>query len=456
VNTVPTANTPSLLFRNTRLLLTVGFGGLLLLMSLSGLGAVRVLRSIQSQNDQIRADFLGRNRLLNQIRADLYLSGTYVRDYLLEPDSDNADAHRKLLAKVRANMDTALQEYTLRLTPNETAPYGVLRRELEEYWRVLGPVMRWDAGQRSSRSYVFPRDEVFPRRNAMLTIADEIAQINEQQLDQGNAKVASLFSQFRDRLAATVIATFGLGLLLAALSMAKILRLEREADARYLEIEEARRVQKELSARLVQVQENERTAISRELHDEVGQSLSVLLVGLSNLNALILPSATAELKEHLQSIRELAQNSVRVVRNMALLLRPSMLDDLGLVPALEWQAREVSRNTNIRVKVAAEGVPDSLPEQHKTCIYRVVQEALNNCARHSAASSVLITVRNGVGVIRVVVQDDGRGFRPEPERGMGLLGIDERVTNLGGSLKIDSRPGGGAVLDIALPLEKQS
>ena len=393
---------------------------------------------------------------MNQIRSDLYLSGTYVRDYLLEPDSANADAHRMLLAKVRADMDTALEAYALRLTAGETAPYSVLRRELEQYWRVLEPVMRWDAGERRSRSYAFPRDEVFPRRNAMLTIADEIAQINEQQLNQGNSQVASLFSQFRERLAATVIATFGLGLLLAALSMTKILRLERESDARYLEIEEARREQKELSARLVQAQENERTAISRELHDEVGQSLSVLLVGLSNLSALIPASATPELREHLQSIRELAQNSVRVVRNMALLLRPSMLDDLGLIPALEWQAREVSRNTNINVKVSAEGVPDSLPEQHKTCIYRVVQEALNNCARHSGASSVRITVNNGAGVIRVKVQDDGHGFRPELDRGLGLLGIEERVTNLGGSVQIDSHPGGGALLDIALPLEKQS
>src|SRR5256885_2091486 len=240
---------------------------------------------------------------------------------------------------------------------------------------------------------------------AMLTIADQIARVNEQQLNDGNAQVASLFSQFRNRLGGTVIATLGLGLLLAALSMTKILRLERESDNRYIEIEEARRELKELSARLVQAQENERTAISRELHDEVGQSLSALLVGLSNLNAAIPPSATQELKQHVDGIRDLAQNSVRVVRNMALLLRPSMLDDLGLIPALEWQAREVSRTTGIRVNVAAEGVPDSLPEQHKTCIYRLVQEALHNCARHSGAGAVRITLKNGAGAIHVVVQD---------------------------------------------------
>src|SRR5436305_8517021 len=196
----------------------------------------------------------------------------------------------------------------------------------------------------------------------MLTIADQIARISEQQLNEGDAQVASLFSQFRFRLITTVIATFGLGLLLAALSMTRILRLERESDA-------ARGELKELSARLVQAQETERTAISRELHDEVGQSLSALLVGLSNLSAAIPPSAAAELNEHVNGIRDLAQNSVRVVRKMALLLRPSMLDALGLIPALEWQARELSRSTGIRVSVAAEGAPDNLPEQYKTCIY---------------------------------------------------------------------------------------
>ena len=189
----------------------------------------------------------------------------------------------------------------------------------------------------------------------------------------------------------------------------------------------------------MQVQENERRAISRELHDEVGQSLSALLVGLSNLSAAIPESAKPELQVHVEEIRGLAQNCVRVVRNLALLLRPSMLDDLGLVPALEWQAREVSRNYGIRVNVAADGVSDALPEDHKTCIYRVVQEALHNGVRHSGATVVRITVKQGPADISVLVQDDGRGFRPEVTRGLGLVGIEERVATLGGTFRIESQ-----------------
>src|SRR5437762_11679761 len=313
--------------------------------------------------------------------------------------------------------------------------------------------MHWNTEQRREQSFSFLGREVFPRRTAMLTIADQIARISEQQLNDGNAQVASLFSQFRFRLIVTVIATFGLGLLIAASSMTRILRLERESDRRYLEIEDARKTLKDLSARLVEAQENERTAISRELHDEVGQSLSALLVGLSNLSAAIPPSAMGEMQRHVAGIRDLAQNCARVVRNMALLLRPSMLDDFGLAPALEWQAREVSRNAGIQVNVAMDGVSDNLPEQHKTCIYRVVQEALHNCVRHSGATMVRITVKQRADGITVLIQDDGRGFRPEVERGLGLVGMQERVTHLGGSFRIDSHLGRGTLLAIALPLD---
>lgn len=415
-------------------------------MAYAGLDAVRVLRSIESRNDAIRGEFLARNRLLNQIRSDVYLSGTYMRDYLLEPSAAEAGAHKASLDRVRGETEAALAECARRLSPSEEAPYHVLRSDLDEYWRVLEPALRWDASERRARGYKFLRDEVLPRRMVMVGIADQIARVNEQQLNADHLQVAGLFNGFRLRLTATAVVTLGLGLALAGMSMARILRLERESI-------EASHGLKELSARLVQAQENERRAISRELHDEVGQQLSALLVGLSNLSAAIPPSAAAELEPQVAGIRDLAQNCVRVVRNMALLLRPSMLDDLGLTPALEWQAREVSRTYGIRVNVAADKAPDDLPEAHKTCIYRIVQEALHNCVRHAGASAVRITVEEGPAEVHLLVQDDGRGFRPDVEKGLGLAGIEERVNHLGGTLRIDSHAGRGTLLAITLPLD---
>src|SRR4029079_6909667 len=98
-----------------------------------------------------------------------------------------------------------------------------------------------------------------------------------------------------------------------------------------------------------------------------------------------------------------------VVRNMALLLRPSMLDDLGLVPALQWQAREMARLSGIRVKVDASSVSEELPEEHKTCVFRIVQEALHNCTQHAGARNVKITVAQGTSDLHLAIEDDGKG-----------------------------------------------
>jgi signal transduction histidine kinase len=137
---------------------------------------------------------------------------------------------------------------------------------------------------------------------------------------------------------------------------------------------------------------------------------------------------------------------------MALLLRPSMLDDLGLLPALQWQAREISKRTGMAVTVDAESVADDLPEEHKTCIYRVVQEALHNCTRHAFARNVRIQVVQESLRIRLTVIDDGQGFDSTHARGLGLLGMEERVTHLGGRFHLHSEPGRGTRLRIDIPL----
>jgi hypothetical protein len=249
---------------SSRLILIVGFGGLLLLMGFAGFDSIQTLRKIQKSNDDIREDFLSRNRVLEQIRSDLYLSGTYVRDYLLEPERQKAESHRLSLLQTGSEMDSELQRYQGLLSKQELRPFHSLRQELAVYWKVLEPVLLWNSAQRRERGYAFLRDEVFPRRTAMLHIADQIARINESQLNAGREKVLRTFSQFLQRLGITIGLTISVGLLLAAFSTSKILRLEAETAARYQEIATARVELKQLSARLVEAQENERRSISRE------------------------------------------------------------------------------------------------------------------------------------------------------------------------------------------------
>jgi signal transduction histidine kinase len=433
---------------SSRLVLVAGFGGLLILAAFAGFDGIQALSQIREANDRIRESFLLRTRLLERIRGDVYVSGTYVRDYLLEPEPGKAEGHRYSLAESRKDTDTALAAYRNLLTGREQAPLDGLIRELDAYWRVLEPVIQWTPQQRQRDGYIFLRDEVFPRRQTMLGIADQIRSLNEAQLNDGKSRVEALFGQFQRRMAITVILTIGLGLVLAAFSTRRILGLEKEGAV-------ARSALQSLSARLVQAQEEERRSISRELHDEVGQRLSGILVELANLSPLLRPGNTpATLK--MDEIKHEVEESIKVVRNMALLLRPSMLDDLGLVPALEWQAREVSKRSGIWVKVDAANVSEELSEEHKTCVYRVVQEALHNCVQHAAAHNVKITVDQQAAALRLAIEDDGRGFAPQKERGMGLLGIQERVSHLGGAFAVDSSPGHGTALRVMLPLEKMA
>jgi len=434
---------------STRLALTVGFGSLLALMALAGMDALRVLQRFRADDERIRQQYLFQNHVLNDIRSEVYVSGTYIRDYLLEPEAERAETYRQNLETVRRQMEAALESYGRQLQPVEAQHYTALSSELTQYWKILEPIFAWTPEERRRSGYTFLRDEVFPRRQNMLAIADRIAEINDQQLNAGNAQVVGLLLNFQTRLLIALIVTVVLGTAMAVFSTRRVLKSEARAEARFEEVAEARRQLTNLSARLVQAQERERRALSRELHDEVGQALSAVLVELRNLSAA---RSEAESRAQVDLIRGLVESTVRVVRNMALLLRPSMLDDLGLVPALRWQARETSKRTSMDVSVTTDLDSDDFPDEHKTCIYRVVQEALHNCSEHSQATTVRIRVHQQPGTLALSIQDDGCGFDVKQVKGLGLLGIEERVARLGGTCSVFSERGRGTKLTIELPL----
>jgi len=263
--------------------------------------------------------------------------------------------------------------------------------------------------------------------------------------------VRSLFARFKTDLVLLVIVSLVGGLLLAYGSIRRILRLERLSGRRFDEAVQTRSALQDLSARLVEVQETERRALSRGLHDEVGQALSALLIAIANAAALI-SNENSEVRSQLMDTRRLAEKTVAVVRDMCLLLRPSMLDDLGLVPALEWQAREVSRTDHLRVTVLADSALEELAEDHKTCVYRIVQEALRNVTRHAKAKLVQITLAQSGTSLHLTIKDDGQGFTPAREKGVGLLGMEERVKRLQGKFQVQSAPGNGTTIEVVLPV----
>lgn len=219
-----------------------------------------------------------------------------------------------------------------------------------------------------------------------------------------------------------------------------------------------RREQAQLRERYVSgvivAQENERQRIARELHDSTSQSLTSLLVGLQNLK---LAGDDATLGSHIDELRGIVGQTLEEVRALSWRLRPSALDDLGLISALQRYIQDYQARYAIQVDYVVRGIEGRLPAEMETSIYRIVQEGLTNVARYAQAdhASVMLSRRNGV--IRVIVEDDGVGFDPAAVRrnnkSLGLQGIRERAGLLGGALTIESQPGQGTSLFVEIPDE---
>jgi signal transduction histidine kinase len=431
-----------------RRLLLAGFGGLLGLMLLAGIDALITFRQVRVSEAQVREAYLHRTMSLEQVRTGIYQSAIVIRDYLLAGDSTTAREDAQKWNDIHQQTEQALNESAAVLDANESQLFQNLRAEMQSYWQIRASIVR---NEDSNRIDPYASGELVRRREALLALIDRIDQISTLELNSADAKLSVTFDHLRLRMLVMLGITMGAGLLLAAFTVRRTLLLETELQRRFEEGARARAELQELSARLVSAQEEERRNISRELHDEVGQSLSALLMEAGNAAARV-PPDSAEVRRHVESIKRLAEASVQVIRNMTLLLRPSMLDDFGLVPALEWQAREISKRTGLRVQVAADENAGELPDEHRTCIYRVVQEALHNCARHSEARHVTVEVRQEPSKILLSVEDDGRGFDARRVRGLGLVGMEERVHHLGGVFRVNSNPGHGTTVAVELPL----
>jgi len=219
------------------------------------------------------------------------------------------------------------------------------------------------------------------------------------------------------------------------------------------ELLHSRRTLRALSASLVEAREEERRRIARELHDELGQRLTALKLELA---AQQQNSDTEAPPERLQAMMDMVDDTVAAVRRIAMDLRPPMLDDLGLHAAIEWLAHDFERRSGIKVTLHPVDSPEPIQQNTATAVYRIVQEALTNMARHARASQAVISIETKGQRLQLVVEDDGQGFPkdqpPQPRGSFGLIGMRERVHMLGGQITLKNAASGGARLVVRLPL----
>jgi len=233
--------------------------------------------------------------------------------------------------------------------------------------------------------------------------------------------------------------------------------LER-AERSQRELEEAYAGLRQLTGRLESAKEEERTRMSRELHDEFGQTLTAAKINLQLLRQTSADSAAAQ---RLDDSIGMVDGMIRQARNIALGLRPPLLDEAGLVPALEHHLKSLADRTGVAIAFDAGPGAAGAPPGLNTTVFRVVQEAVNNALRHARASSIRVSLQSEPEALLLTIEDDGVGFDPEAvsqraKRGehLGLLGMTERVKSAGGTITLDSRPGSGSRVAVRIPYPK--
>jgi signal transduction histidine kinase len=429
----------------------LALAGLLLLIAVSLLTASRRAQEIYAQLDELNTHHRDVETRLRRIRSDVHLSGIFVRDYLLDQEQARAPEYRQRLSEYRtASLETfrALRQ----LTGSEDARMSSLQSRLDAYWRSMDPLFDWTPAQKVTRSARFLRREVLPRREAVLAMTLEIEELNNANLAAQRGEVARRHENLRSGLHALLWQSTLLGLLVAVSAVVRLRVLERRSAEQRAVAERAEQQMRQLSQQLVATQEEERRKLSRELHDHVGQTLTALRMELGRIERLRMPG-NDRIAQAVGEARLLVDEVVRTARDLALGLRPSMLDDIGLQAALEWHVRDLTRRSGLAVTLKTRGDVSDLGDSEKTCVYRIVQEALTNCVRHSRARQVTVTLeRTGFG-LDLAIADDGIGIDAERRgSGLGLKGIEERVRELGGTMTIEGAADAGTRLYVHLPL----
>ncbi len=429
-----------------------------LLVSIIGFTGVVAVRRANRINEEIvrtNSKFHETGRNLEALRADFDAMRIAVRDYMLDPVAGSADERRSQLLRLRTSIDGELDALGGLLEPQEAPAVEALRMELSNYFESAQEILNADP-----RSFpggiVGIRRRLTSRREAIVGVTHRIEEIDAHRFEHESEAIEEARKELSSYLSRMTWVGVILGVIIAVVGGHRISILQRVALLHQSRIEKSEEERRRLSAELVRAQEAERKSISRELHDEVGQTLTALGIELGNIQRLR-SAAGSEFDEHVQDAKDLTQGALKTVRDIAMGLRPSMLDDSGLLPALRWQVREFSKRTGVPVALETDVKMEGLGDAITTCIYRVVQEALTNCARHAQAENVRIVLHAHAGTVQMEIQDDGAGFDTSKETiGLGLVGMKERVQDVGGEMKVSSRQNQGTLLTVKFPLQAES
>jgi signal transduction histidine kinase len=434
--------------------------GYLALVILLG-NAVRLALILQSPvlrgaDDALAGQYVNQERLLSLLSDSLSQGSDLLFEYVSDNSSDRDASFEHGLSSLRSNAAVLVaQLQTLNRNPNTL---GDLQADFSFYWASVDKARAAAARTRTLRwaqRFVIAESN---RRALSELIRQRIYSIRAS-LRASQSASADAVRRQRSQLFLLLLACLISSIVLGCASIIYSSKAHLERRSKCEESVRSENQLARLSARLLTIQENERKLLSRELHDGIGQILTALRMEISYVESLGKVS-DAVIYDRLARARGLADEAVRTVRNVSLLLRPVLLDDLGLEPALRWQIEDFRRRTNIPCEFHCAKLDDDLDDSYKTCVYRVVQESLNNCQKHASPSRVTISVELDGEQLLLRVEDDGCGFLVDDSSpsfrnaGLGILGMRERAAIFGGSLRIQSALGRGTLVTMSLNLNE--
>ena len=421
-------------------------------MGLSGVASIQETRRIHQQILSVEDTYRHIENVVESIRSDTSRVAVLRRDRLLERDIASR-AYRTQLASLRSKIDVSMGQ--LKSLRQQQSSHAVERLEAALGVYLEAVTKEFQLAPEDDEAEF--RDDGFGWETMpIFAIAAELGTLNEETFESRRRELSQSVVNLQNDIWETLLTALVLGAIIAGASVFRISSLEKESAVHRKASQAAEVRLRHLSQQLVSSQEQERKSLSRELHDEIGQLLTALRMELGNLERARAAQG-AETDPHLDQAKKLAESTLRTTRDIAMGLRPAMLDILGLGPALEWQAREYSRRYHTPIRLEVDGDLRDVPDPHRTYLYRIVQEGLTNCARHAQAQNIHVKVKDSSGQIAVLVEDDGVGFNHDNgvTYGLGLLGITERVRELCGQLSVESQPGQGTRIAVVLPLNRE-
>jgi signal transduction histidine kinase len=402
------------------------------------------LRKLQSELiDRNRKDSLQ----LLRIQNDLNLLAVAMRDMIDNDEPYPLTAWSAQFQRIRTDLDDAMRlEAALAPVGRTTEQSASLSASLAQFWDAVDRVFALAGSGREKDARAQIQLSLQARQAALSTTVARLLVQNSENEERAAQQIIQIYDRVQGQVYVFLAATLG-AILLTGFSM---IRWNRRLFARMAELSERR---SELAQKLIATQESTLRYISRELHDEFGQILTAMgaMLGRAGAHA---PEGSP-LRSDLQEVRQIAQDTLDRVRTLSQALHPVMLDEAGLESTLDWYIPTVERQTGIAISYKKEGSPFVVEAEAAVQIYRVLQEALNNVARHSGAKQAWVRLRFLPSELELEVEDHGAGFDGQPvKQGIGLVAMRERAELMGGRIIFSIPSAGGTVLRLTAPREK--